>query len=67
MLPRKAGSGWAPGLFLAIAFITHMTLPFLGWFGIAMAVLMLVLHAAALRCLKAARSSSVDAGESDAC
>src|SRR5262249_15009058 len=41
---RLTESGWAPTLFLATAYITHMSLPFLAWGGAAIAVCLLVLH-----------------------
>jgi hypothetical protein len=46
-LVRKSGSGWAPILFLVFAYVCHMSLPFLGWVGAAIALALVATHAAA--------------------
>ncbi len=40
-LARRTGSYLAPGAFLITAYLTHMTLPYLGWIGAATAVVFL--------------------------
>lgn len=47
-LVRVTGSGWAPAVFLGLAYATHTTLPFLGVSGVALAFAALVAHAWAL-------------------
>lgn len=44
---RVTGSGWAPAIFLGTAYVTHMTLPFMGWAGAGTAVVILGAHALA--------------------
>lgn len=39
---RRTGSGWAPALAGATAYATHMTLPFIGWAGAAVALVLLL-------------------------
>jgi hypothetical protein len=41
---RQTRNGWAPSLFLATAYVTHMTLPFIGWVGVMLALALLALH-----------------------
>jgi hypothetical protein len=44
-LVRLTGSGFAPALFLASAFVSHMSLPFLGIWGVLLAAMLLAGHA----------------------
>ncbi len=46
---RVTASAWAPALFLGTAYVTHMTLPFIGWAGTAIAIALLALHVLAVR------------------
>jgi hypothetical protein len=58
-LVRRTSSGWAPAAAGATAYVTHMTLPFVGWTGAAVALTMLGVHA--LVATRTGRASEAEA------
>ncbi len=51
-LNRSFQSAWTPAVFLGTSYLTHMSLPFLGWSGAAIAVSLAALAAASTRVLR---------------